>query len=96
MNQTVYYREILIALLLICSVAEAKLIKPSMNGESKEILIINQKEGCIISIKSNGIKYETWRLEIRIYFSISCTQSKKHRVFHTPFYHFELKRYHQV
>ena len=58
MNQIVYYREILTALLLICSVAESKLIKPSMNGESKEILIINQKRRVYYPVKSNGIKYE--------------------------------------
>ena len=58
MNQIVYYREILITLLLICSVAESKLIKPSMNGESKEILIINQKRRVYYPVKSNRIKYE--------------------------------------
>ena len=58
MNQIVYYRRILIALLLICSVADSKLVKPSINGESKEILIINQKRRVYYPVKSSGVKYE--------------------------------------
>ena len=49
MNQIVYYREILIALLLICSVAESKLIKPSMNGEEQRDFNYQSKKKGVLS-----------------------------------------------
>ena len=58
MNQTVYskiFSSLLVILML--SPVEAKLIKPSMNGEEKEILIINSKRRLYYPITSDGLNY---------------------------------------
>ena len=58
MNQTVYSKIIsLIILGIFLSPLEAKLLKPSKNGEEKEILIVNSKRRLYYPIKENGLHY---------------------------------------
>ena len=58
MNQTVYSRILPIILIMAClSPLEAKLLKPSMNGKEKEILIVNSKRRLYYPIQSNGLHY---------------------------------------
>ncbi|MBT4555111.1 MAG: hypothetical protein HOC41_05460 [Candidatus Marinimicrobia bacterium] len=58
MNQTVYSKIISFLILVIfLSPLEAKLLKPSKNGEEKEILIVNSKRRLYYPIKSEGLHY---------------------------------------
>jgi hypothetical protein len=59
MNQIVYYRKILITILGIIFVGtlDAKLLKPSENGEKKEILIINKKRRLYYPVQNEGLVY---------------------------------------
>ena len=57
MSQTVYFKSIIFLLLLVTPPLEAKLLKPSKNGEEKEILIINGKRRLYYPIKNEGIDY---------------------------------------
>ena len=58
MNQTVYYRIFTLSLiLLIFSPLEARLVKPSQNGEEKEILIVNNKRRLYYPVKEEGLIY---------------------------------------
>ena len=59
MNPTVYYRKFLISILgiLFIGTLDAKLLKPSENGEKKEILIINKKRRIYYPIQNEGLIY---------------------------------------
>ncbi|MBT3179805.1 MAG: hypothetical protein HN674_08165 [Candidatus Marinimicrobia bacterium] len=58
MNQTVYFKIIIVLLLVsMASPLEAKLQKPSKNGEEKEILIINSKRRVYYPINEDGLTY---------------------------------------
>ena len=57
MSQTVYFKSIIFLLLLVTPPLEAKLLKPSKNGEEKEILIINGKRRLYYPIKNEGMDY---------------------------------------
>ena len=59
MNRTVYYNP-LIWLLTAAFVApiQAKLLKPSNNGQEKDILIISQKRRLYYHVDSNGLRYD--------------------------------------
>ncbi|MBL51383.1 MAG: hypothetical protein CMG57_05440 [Candidatus Marinimicrobia bacterium] len=58
MNQTVYSKSILFILFVTMAVPlQAKLLKPSKNGENKEILIINSKRRLYYPINNEGLIY---------------------------------------
>ena len=58
MNQTVYYRSGLVLLILLLSAPlEAKLLRPTKNGEEKEILIVNSKRRVYYPVKEEGLTY---------------------------------------
>ena len=58
MNQTVYSKSFIFLLAVtLISPLEAKLLKPSRNGEEKEILIINAKRRLYYPIKDGGLHY---------------------------------------
>ena len=58
MNQTVYYKySIAIIVLMSFSFLDAKLLKPSKNGEKKEILIINDKRRLYYPLNQDILEY---------------------------------------
>ena len=58
MNQIVYSKSILFILFVTMAVPlQAKLLKPSENGENKEILIINSKRRLYYPINNEGLIY---------------------------------------
>ena len=58
MSRTVYSRSLLFILAAALSLPlEAKLLKPSMNGEEKEILIVNSKRRLYYPIGGEGLQY---------------------------------------
>ncbi len=57
MNQTVYFKFFIIYLFLLVFPIEAKLLKPSQDGEKKEILIINGKRRLYYPLEEGGIHY---------------------------------------
>ena len=58
MNRIVYSSILLtVGALTVVSPVEAKLLKPAMNGEEKEILIVNSKRRLYYPIKSDGLQY---------------------------------------
>ena len=58
MSRTVYSRSLLFILAVALSLPlEAKLLKPSMNGEEKEILIVNSKRRLYYPIGGEGLQY---------------------------------------
>ncbi len=58
MNQIVYFRNIIILLILfLYSSLDAKLLKPSKNGKEGEILIINGKRRLYYPIKNEVLQY---------------------------------------
>ena len=58
MNQIVYSKSILFILFVTMAVPlQAKLLKPSKNGENKEILIINSKRRLYYPINNEGLIY---------------------------------------
>ena len=58
MNRIVYSSILLtVCALTVVSPVEAKLLKPAMNGEEKEILIVNSKRRLYYPIKSDGLQY---------------------------------------
>jgi len=58
MNQTAYYKKNILILILFFSLLPAKLLKPSINGDEKEILIINQKRRLYYPFRSERLEYE--------------------------------------
>ena len=58
MNQIVYYRKLIpYLILMILYPLEAKLVKPSKNGEEKEVLIISGKRRLYYPVRSEGLHY---------------------------------------
>ena len=57
MNQIVYYKRFFIIFFILFSIAESRLLKPNLNGDEKEILIINQKRRVYYPIKTQGLTY---------------------------------------
>ena len=58
MNQIVYSKSLILLLaVIIISPLEAKLLKPTRNGEEKEVLIVNTKRRLYYPIKNDGILY---------------------------------------
>ena len=58
MNQTAYYRKLVLTLILtLFWPLEAKLLKPSKSSDEKEILIVNDKRRLYYPIKSESIHY---------------------------------------
>ena len=51
MNQTAYFKYFVLSLFFVGLSIEARLLKPSKDGEKKEILLINGKEGFITQLK---------------------------------------------
>jgi len=83
MNQTAYYKKNILILILFFSLLPAKLLKPSINGDEKEILIINQKRRLYYPIRPERLEYEIEgpiRLEfISRYPSLKTKQNKSIR-----------------
>jgi len=58
MSQIVYYRKLLLIIIASLSLQlEARLIKPSKNGEEKEVLMINGKRRLYFPLKGDGLEY---------------------------------------
>ena len=57
MNQIAYFKNILILFFIIILPIEGKLLKPSKDGEKKEILIINDKRRVYYPLDKKGIHY---------------------------------------
>ena len=57
MNQIAYYKKSVLVLILFFSIVEARLLRPNINGDKKEILIINDKRRVYYPINSEGIQY---------------------------------------
>jgi len=58
MNLTTYYKKYILILIFLPSLLPGKLLKPVMNGEEKEILIINKKRRLYFPIKSDPLEYK--------------------------------------
>ena len=57
MNQTVYFKYFVLLSLFIGLPIEAKLLKPSKDGEKKEILLINGKRRLYYPVETKGLTY---------------------------------------
>ena len=57
MSQTVYFRYIIFIFCLSILPIEAKLLKPSKDGEKKEILVINGKRRVYYPVEEKGVHY---------------------------------------
>lgn len=57
MNQTVYFKYSVLLSLFIGLPIEAKLLKPSKDGEKKEILLINGKRRLYYPVETKGLTY---------------------------------------
>ena len=57
MNQIAYFKFFIFSLLLLAFPLEAKLLKPSKDGEKKEILIINGKRRLYYPAEAEGLYY---------------------------------------
>ena len=57
MNQTVYFKYFVLLSLFIGLPIEAKLLKPSKDGEKKEILLINGKRRLYYPVGTKGLTY---------------------------------------
>ncbi len=57
MNLTAYYKIYILILIFIPSLLSGKLLKPAINGEEKEILIINKKRRLYFPIKKDPLEY---------------------------------------
>ena len=92
MNQIVYYKSKYLALLiLLCLPIEARLLKPSMNGEQKEILIINSKRRLYYPVNDEGIQYLI-QGPVRLEFISRYPVLKKKKVRHTYRYNIVLNK----
>ena len=82
MNRIVYSSILLtIVALTVVSPVEAKLLKPAMNGEEKEILIVNSKRRLYYPIKSDGLQYSLegpMRLEFISRYPVLKKKKKSH------------------
>ena len=81
MSQIVYFNRYIIFLILVISPLEAKLLKPSKNGEKKEILIINGKRRLYYPIKDEGMDYSVQgpiRLEFISRYPVLRKKGKSH------------------
>ena len=81
MSQIVYFNRYIIFLILVISPLEAKLLKPSKNGEKKEILIINGKRRLYYPIKDEGMDYRVQgpiRLEFITRYPVLRKKGKSH------------------
>ena len=77
MNQIVYFKIFIFSLLLLAFPLEAKLLKPSQDGEKKEILIINGKRRLYYPVQAEGTLFCKWPYKVRIYFKIPSIKEKK-------------------
>ena len=57
MNRTVYFKYLVLLSLFISLPIEAKLLKPSKDGEKKEILLINGKRRLYYPVETKGLTY---------------------------------------
>lgn len=83
MNQTVYFKNLIfiLSLLVFVTSLDATLLKPSENGEKKEILIINKKRRVYYPIQGDGISYIVkgpTRLEFISRFPVLKNKKKSH------------------
>ncbi|MBL7013315.1 MAG: hypothetical protein ISR83_02735 [Candidatus Marinimicrobia bacterium] len=83
MNQTVFYRKTILSIfcILFTGTLDAKLLKPSENGEKKEILIINKKRRIYYPIQDEGLVYSVngpVRLEFISRFPVLKKNKKSH------------------
>ena len=82
MNQIVYSKSLILLLaVIIISPLEAKLLKPTRNGEEKEILIVNAKRRLYYPIKNEGLLYSMegpMRLEFISRYPVLRKKKKSH------------------
>ena len=57
MNQTAYFKYFVLSLFFVGLSIEARLLKPSKDGEKKEILLINGKRRLYYPIETEGLTY---------------------------------------
>jgi len=86
MNQTAYYNIFLYFFLVVflLNPLSGRLIKPSENGEEKEILVVNSKRRLYYPIKSEGLIFkifQTPEADVIIFLLHLNSQNKKIRVF---------------
>jgi hypothetical protein len=82
MNQIVYSKAlILLFAAILISPLEAKLLKPTRNGEEKEVLIVNEKRRLYYPIKNEGLLYSMegpMRLEFISRYPVLRKKKKSH------------------
>ena len=82
MNQIVYSKSLILLLaVILISPLEAKLLKPTRNGEEKEVLIVNAKRRLYYPIKNEGLLYAMegpMRLEFISRYPILRKKKKSH------------------
>ena len=86
MNQIVYSKSLILLLaVILISPLEAKLLKPTRNGEEKEILIINGKRRLYYPIKNEGLLYSLegpMRLEFISRYPVLRNKKKSHSFYY--------------
>jgi len=82
MNQIVYSKSLILLLaVILISPLEAKLLKPTRNGEEKEVLIVNAKRRLYYPIKNEGLLYSMegpMRLEFISRYPVLRKKKKSH------------------
>ena len=81
MSQIAYFKNIIILFFIIILPIEGKLLKPSKDGEKKEILIINDKRRVYYPLEKKGIHYSVegpTRLEFISRYPVLKRKGKSH------------------
>ena len=81
MSQTVYFKFFIVSFFILALPVEAKLLKPSQDGEKKEILIINEKRRLYYPLEEDGIHYSVegpTRLEFISRYPVLKKKNKSH------------------
>ena len=82
MNQIVYSKSLILLLaVILISPMEAKLLKPTRNGEEKEVLIVSEKRRLYYPIKNEGLFYSMegpMRLEFISRYPVLRKKKKSH------------------
>ena len=86
MNQIVYSKSfILLFAVILISPLEAKLLKPTRNGEEKEVLIVNEKRRLYYPIKNEGLLYSVegpMRMEFISRYPVLRKKKKSHSFYY--------------
>ena len=86
MNQIAYSKSFILLLVLILILPlEAKLLKPTRNGEEKEVLIVNEKRRLYYPIKNEGLLYSVegpMRMEFISRYPVLRKKKKSHSFYY--------------